>query len=405
MLSANFGDRFDAGALAGVPEPNSMGLLMLSFVIVGAVARRKMPRRGRLCRPCGNESRSWGVTHLLVRIDTAADSENYAVPTPPNKTRATGGGISNFRCHSKRGFTLVELLVVIGIIAMLVTLLLPAVQAAREAARRTQCRNNLKQLALASLNHESAQGHLPSSGWGWAWVGEPDRGFGHSQPGGWAYNLLPFLERTNLHEMGAGETKAKRKAAITQMLSVALSESICPSRRPMQSYPYTVPAHLNANAPKRSGRTDYAMNSGSLPPSQEPGPNSYRPAEQYDWPRDRHNGVSYQHSEVRVGAITDGTSKTYLVGEKYLNRDYYMTGMSFSDNQHIFTGHDWDVNRWTHRSQPPLRDRAGLYNGSFAFGSAHSTAFHIAFCDGSVRAQTYSIDSATHEAFGDRSSE
>ena len=92
-----------------------------------------------------------------------------------------------------KGFTLVELLVVIAIIGILVALLLPAVQAAREAARKAQCMNNLKQMALGAQQHESAQGFFPTGGWGCSWTGDPDRGFTKKQPGGWIYNILPYI--------------------------------------------------------------------------------------------------------------------------------------------------------------------------------------------------------------------
>ena len=125
------------------------------------------------------------------------------------------------------GFTLVELLVVITIIGILIALLLPAVQAAREAARRMQCSNNLKQIGLGCINHENAQGFFPSAGWGWAWHGDPDRGYDKRQPGGWLFNILPYIEQESLHDLGKGGSTVGR----TQTAATPLAIYICPTRR------------------------------------------------------------------------------------------------------------------------------------------------------------------------------
>src|SRR3954463_10008918 len=109
------------------------------------------------------------------------------------------------RSHTTResAFTLVELLIVISICGMLIQMLLPAVEMSREASRRIQCANNLHQIALGFQLHENAQGYYPSSGWGWQWVGHPDRGYGDEQPGGWAYNILSFVEQQSIRELGS----------------------------------------------------------------------------------------------------------------------------------------------------------------------------------------------------------
>src|SRR5208282_5749345 len=137
-------------------------------------------------------------------------------------------------------FTLVELLVVITILGMLMALLMPAVNSVRESMRRTQCKNNLKQIGTAANAHLTAYGFFPSGGWGMIWLGDPDRGTGASQPGSWIYQLLPYLGFDMIHDLGKGEgngasgnftSSLKFTMYGPKMKSSAIPLFICASRR------------------------------------------------------------------------------------------------------------------------------------------------------------------------------
>ena len=243
------------------------------------------------------------------------------------------------RTSTKSGFTLVELLVVITIIGILIALLLPAVQAAREAARKVQCNNHLKQLALGCLGHEQAQGFLPTAGWAYWWVGDPDRGFDRRQPGGWCYNVLPYIEQEPLHEIGTGMTLANKKAALAIVAQTPLALLHCPSRRDPVLYPNTQ-GQENVDAPPLAARSDYAGNGGTgglnvWSPPGDPGTGdpSFADAAGFKWPSMApYNGIFFPASMLRMADIGDGASNTYLLGEKYLNPDHYTDGTEPTDN-------------------------------------------------------------------------
>ena len=239
--------------------------------------------------------------------------------------------------------------------------MLPAIQAAREAARRTQCQNNLKQIGLAFLNHESTQKHMPSSGWGWRWQGDPDRGYGESQPGGWAYNVIAFMEESAIHDAGEGITvPASRQAAMKAAVSTPIPIFNCPSRRQALAYPLVRNGNLANNLTACVegscvvARSDYQANSGNTNAEEPNFPDTEAQAATWDWryfppgANIPQTGITYQHREIRLAQITDGTSKTAMVGEKYRNPDRYLDGNDPADDQNIFVAHDRDVNGYTY---------------------------------------------------------
>ena len=282
----------------------------------------------------------------------------------------------------QRGFTLVELLVVIAIIGVLVALLLPAVQSAREAARKTTCQNNLKQIGIAWLNHHDTHRHFPTGGWGFNWVGDPDRGVAENQPGGWAFNILPFMEQKTIHDMAKGIAAAdltgyaEKRRVLGLMVEVPIASFICPSDV------------LNEPCLVFSGGTS-------------PGnPISVDRGLFKTWPNTGDvTGVSFVRSRVKMSQISDGSSKTYMVGEKYMNPDHYDNGADHGDDWSMYTGQQDDVYRATNVDPDfgpvlrPLQDRAGLGGiATWGFGSAHNAGYYTVLCDGAVRLVNYGVD-------------
>ena len=303
----------------------------------------------------------------------------------------------------RRGFTGLELLVVTAVVGLLAALLLPAVQAAREAARATACANNLRQLALAWHEHHAGRGAFPSNGWGYGWVGQADLGHGPGQPGGWAFNVLDHLEQAPLRAGTAGDS-AEAFARRTAMQAVPLAVFRCPSRPGGALQPFTKKHFaVNAGPVGEAARTDYACCEGDVVTDSRAGPPSADPAAVAAYPHwrpaDLATGVCFQRSAVRFADLRDGASQTYLLGEKYVSTPAYgAADADLGHDQSLYVGVDLDVNRWT--IDPPLPD--GPDPQFRRFGSAHRDGVRMALADGSVRAVGWFVDAGTHRRLGNR---
>jgi type II secretory pathway pseudopilin PulG len=274
---------------------------------------------------------------------------------------------------------LIELLVVMGIIGILVGMLLPAVQAAREAARKTQCQNNLKQVGLAFMNHHDQFGGFPTGGWDWFYQPTYTNGspaIGALQQAGWGFQILPYLEQTNVWKGGPGQTDQERAIVA---IGTPLSVFFCPTRRAPQTIPYSDPEYLNG-ATTNQAMCDYAGSNYE----------GTGVVKRYDW--------------NRIADIRDGTSNTLLVAEKRLNLS--RLGQVQDDDDIGYTS-GWDQDTIRSTDQPPAPDyRADPADsnatGQIRFGSSHTGGFNAVMADGSGRFIKYSIDPRTFTLLGNK---
>lgn len=339
----------------------------------------------------------------------------------------------------RRAFTLVELLVVIAIIGVLVALLLPAIQAAREAARRTQCSNNLKNIGLSLLNYESAMKEFPTGGSGFGdrlecYVENGKPWTGKKQGMSWAFQILPYLEQNAVHNNGDTDV----------VQSTPIPMYSCPSRRPPTLYedsrwgagylmdyagaqPATYASAVNQtryDAVRDHGNWDRVDASFWMTPVNGYGltvsngvydgvivrstwrRNGPHPATLTTCANGPETGqfVTGVPDPTRMGQITDGTSNTMVVGEKYVYYTDYAGGDAGDDRGWV-DGWDGDTMRST-LAQPfndsqisPIRDDA-KENQTYLFGAAHPAHFHVVFADGSVHSVAYDVNMYVMNSLG-----
>jgi prepilin-type N-terminal cleavage/methylation domain-containing protein/prepilin-type processing-associated H-X9-DG protein len=319
------------------------------------------------------------------------------------------------------GFTLIELLVVIAIIAVLVALLLPAVQAAREAARRTQCTNNLKQLGLAAANYESTNGCFPGDSYTGTLINPPAYSYKYPESFSVFVRTLPFFEQAPMYNSVNFSLNAGAADNLT-IGAVAVASLICPSdinaqTVPLPSWQYS--PSTNGSSPGWSfyniyplpagnwnqAFTSYGGNAGTFAFGAS---NIMQPVV-----ISAYTGTIYNDSSTKIAAITDGTSNTFLFGERAKGRMWFIDpGYCVSDGQ-------WNVGRYFDTLVSTLYpinigtgNNVGIpysgytYYATTSAGSYHPGGANFGFCDGSVKfiknsISSWTFNSGNADSYGD----